>query len=169
MRKKTVIITVSILLAAVLIAAAVYHIPWPTQIDKTITMAKLDADGNKIGTFDVHITGKQLNYLFKEDRMLLKIDPFDNIEDIQTTESSDVRGKDTTGVISYFGQEHGKDYRLVYLEGYDRSNGLKYVTLSFCLLGDFDNFEEISIHCSAMDVVSLNRTQWSYVAFGDGR
>ncbi len=169
MRKKTVVTVISILLAVIFLAGAVYHFPWPTKIDKTLTVTKLDADGNEIGTFDVHITGKQLNYLFKEDRMLLKIDPFDNIEDIQTTESSDVRGKDTTGVVSYFGQEHGKNYRLVYLEGYDRSNSLKYVTLSFCLLGDFDNFEEISIHCSAMDVVSHKSTQWSYVAFGDGR
>lgn len=168
MRKKTVVTIISILLAVIFLAGVLYHFPWPTRIDKTLTMTKLDADGNELGTFDIHFRGKYLNYLFRDDRMLLEVDPFDNIEDIKTAEMSDVRRKDTTGVISYFGQEHGKDYRLVYLSGYDRSSGLTYVTLSFCFLGDFDNFEELSIHCYGMDVISHNGTNWSYVAFGDG-
>lgn len=168
MRKQLRIVGI-ILLAAALIATALYLLPWPTRIDKLLTMTKLDAEGNELGTFDVHITGRQLNYLFQEDRMLLEMDPFDNIEDIKTAESSSSNGKDTTGVISHFGQEHGKNYRLFLLEGYNRSNGLVFVSMNFCLLGDFDNFEELSIHCYGTDAVSLNHTKWSYVAFGNDK
>ncbi|MBQ8768396.1 MAG: hypothetical protein IJZ15_01930 [Oscillospiraceae bacterium] len=168
MRKKTVIITVSILLAAVLIAAALYFIPWPTRIDKTLTMTKLDAEGNELGDFDVHITGKKLNYIFQEDRYLLKIDSFDNIEDIQTADGTSVNGKDITGTMSYFGQDQGKDCRLLLLEGYDRSKGLTYVSMYFCFLGDFENFDEVSILCTGKNVLSSgNLVNWSYVAPGN--
>lgn len=169
MRKKAIIISAIVLLIAVLTAAGLYFIPQTTQIDKTLTLTKLDAEGNEAGTFEVHITGKKLTYLFQEERMLLEIDPFDNIEDIQAAVSGSPDGKDTTGVVSHFGQEYGKNYNLIYLEGYDRSDGLTFVSMSFCLLGDFDNFEELSIHCHGIDAVSLDHTNWSYVAYGDGR
>ena len=165
MRKKTVIITVSILFAAILIAAALYFIPHTTQIDKTLTVTKLDASDSEQVSFDIHITGKHLNYLFQEDRMLLEIDPFDNIEDIKTVTSSSTNEKDTTGIITHFGQDHGKDYRLLLLEGFNRTNGLMHVSMKLCLLGDFDSFEELSIHCYGTDAVSLEHTAWSYVTF----
>lgn len=167
MRKKTVIITVSILLAAVLIAAAAYHIPWPTKIDKTLTVTKLDIDKNEVGTFEIHITGKKLTYLFQEERYLLQIDPFDNIEEIKTTEVSTIDGKDVTGRPVYFGQEHGKDYRQLSLNGRDRSDGsLKYVSLTLFYSGDLDRF---AFNCYSDDIIyDSDLVKWSYVGSVSG-
>ncbi len=167
MQKKTVIITVIILLVAVIVAAAAYHISWPTEIDKTLTMTKLDAEGNELGTFQVHFKGKKLNYLLQESRVLLKIDSFDNIENIETSTVKDTDGKDLTGVISRFGQEHGKDYCQLLMEGFSpSSDDFKYVSMTLYFSGDFDRF---AFHCLGYDVpLRDNSAKWSYVGSVSG-
>ncbi|MBQ6997876.1 MAG: hypothetical protein IJN60_05845 [Oscillospiraceae bacterium] len=107
MRKKTVVTVISILLAVIFLAGAVYHFPWPTKIDKTLTMTKLDDEGNELGTFDIHITGTKLNYLFQEERYVLEIDDFDTLRDIKISDTGDLR---PGGIISRFGKELGREF-----------------------------------------------------------
>lgn len=167
MRKKAVITIVSIVLVVAAIAAALYFIPWPTKIDKTLTVTKLDIEKNEVGTFEIHITGKKLTYLFQEERYLLQIDPFDNIEEIKTTEVSTIDGKDVTGQPDYFGQEHGMDYRQLRLDGRDRSNdGFKYVSLTLFYSGELDRF---AFNCYSSDVIyDSDLVKWSYVGSVSG-
>ena len=115
MRKKTVITIISILLTVVFLAGVVYHFPWPTKIDKTLTMTKLDTKGNEVGAFELHLTGTKLNYLFQEDRYVIKADEFDNIKHIKNSDSGDNR----FGIpFLHFGKEWGKEYSWLYLAGY---------------------------------------------------
>ena len=104
MRKKTVFTIIKILLAAIFIAGIIYHFPWPTQVDTTLTATKLDAEGNELETFEIHITGTKLNYLFQEERYVLQIDAFDTLKSIKTH----VDGKGRTGIpIRRFGKDWG--------------------------------------------------------------
>lgn len=152
MRKKTVIITVSILLAAVLIAAALYFVPWPTRIDKTLTMTKLDADGNELGTFDVHFTGEKLNYLFQEDRYVLEIDDFDSLRGVKISDTGDLR---TGGIISRFGKEHGREFLRLFFGG----NGAPGDAFDWAIM---DLLFTKELDCIALTCY-YNGKKWSYV------
>ena len=139
MRKKTVFTIITVLLAAIFIAGVIYHFPWPTQVDTTLTATKLDAEGNELGTFDIHITGKKLNYLFQEERYVLKIDAFDTLTSIKTSDT----GNGRTGIpISRFGKKWGiAEHFVLYLAGIDTSvSGSDIVFMDLVFTEEQDRF-----------------------------
>jgi len=66
-----------ILLFLIVLACLFYFVPWSTPIDLMLNATKFDQDGNEIGTTQIHIYGKRLDYLFQEDRLDIELDPFD--------------------------------------------------------------------------------------------
>ena len=66
-----------ILLFLIVLACILYFVPWSTPFDLTLNATKLDSDGNEIGTTQIHIQGKRLNYLFQMDRVDFELDPID--------------------------------------------------------------------------------------------
>lgn len=121
MRRKTVFTIIKILLAAIFIAGVIYHFPWPTQVDTTLTATKLDAEGKELGTFDIHFTGTKLNYLFQEERYVLKIDAFDTLTSINTPDDANGR----TGIpFQRYGKKWGiEEHYMLFLAGIDTAAG----------------------------------------------
>ena len=139
MRKKTVFTIIKILLAAIFLAGIIYHFPWPTQVDTTLTATKLDTEGTELGTFDIHITGTKLNYLFQEERYVLQVDAFDTLKSIKTSSSGDGR----TGIPFFrFGKDWGiEEHYELYLAGIDTAvNGSEIVILNLLFTDEHDRY-----------------------------
>ena len=62
-----------------ILLALLYFIPRTSPIYMELKVAKLDAHGNEIGTTQISIEGRKLEYLFGDDRFELIIDSFDNL------------------------------------------------------------------------------------------
>ena len=62
-----------------ILLALLCFIPKASPICTELEVAKLDAQGNEIGTTQIHIEGRKLEYLFLDDRFELTIDSFDNL------------------------------------------------------------------------------------------
>ena len=107
MRKKTVIITASILLTALLICL----IPWPCPIFQTLTATKLDSFGNSIGTVEISMGGfKTHSLIFGEKWYRLKIGAFEGYlaTELQMSRFNSPSLEDYktfTGVVSSFSHE----------------------------------------------------------------
>ncbi|MBQ7817363.1 MAG: hypothetical protein IJ388_01020 [Oscillospiraceae bacterium] len=154
MRKKTVFTIIKILLAAIFIAGVIYHFPWPTHVDKTLTMTKLDAEGNELGTFDIHFTGTKLNYLFQEERYVLTVDAFDTLKSIKTHED----GRGRTGIpIRRFGKDWGiEEHFDLGLAGIDTAvSGSEIVFMSLLFTEEQDRY--------ILTCKGSARGDWSYV------
>ena len=139
MRKKTVFTIIKILLAAIFIAGVIYHFPWQTRVDTTLTATKLDADGNALGTYDIHFTGTKLNYLFQEERYVLEVDAFDTFKSIKT--SSDGHGR--IGIpFFHYGKDWGiEEHYELYLAGIDTSvSGSEVVIMNLIFTQEQDRF-----------------------------
>ena len=78
-RKTIKVFSICVICLAVVAAIVVllYCFPRQTLIDITLDAVKLDEDGNEIGTAQLHLTGRYVNYFILEDQLELSIDPID--------------------------------------------------------------------------------------------
>ncbi len=72
--KKKILVIGAIVCAAVILAAAVCLLPWPSRVDLTMYAVRVDKDGGEIGETEVVIRGWQWNYLLKRDRLDVDIE-----------------------------------------------------------------------------------------------
>lgn len=63
----------------VIVAALLWFIPRSTRIDYTLTTSKIDRFGKEIGTTEIRIAGRKLDYLFQKSRADFTITPFDGL------------------------------------------------------------------------------------------
>lgn len=75
--KPTLLILVSILL--VIGICLFLFLPRSTPISISVTMVKLDAEGNELGTADFVMTGSQKDYLFKDSRLDVTFSDFEGL------------------------------------------------------------------------------------------
>ena len=149
-----------------LIAAALYFIPWPTPVNLTLTAVKLDADGNEIGTFPVTIKGVKKNYLFQEDVLDVSISPFDGYVWFKPSEDAP-SGKE--GVISkYFdecmqvtyGTAHPEYENMVFAH-LRFTEDFKYITFEFYIPEENERVYYIASadeNCTTQEVKEYFRT-----------
>lgn len=85
-------ITALCIVVVLIVAALLYYVPHATPIDLTLNATKLDEAGNVLGTVQIHIKGQQLDYLFRESRWDVEIEPFDDLPQFQLSDSPNGRG-----------------------------------------------------------------------------
>ena len=61
------------------IAALLWFIPRSTRVDHTLITAKFDQSGNLIGNTEIRISGRKLDYLFRDSRVDFTITPFEGL------------------------------------------------------------------------------------------
>ena len=93
---KVLRITALCIVAALIVAALLYFVPWSTPVDLTLNAVKLDENGNEIGTAEIHIKGHKLDDLFRDSRLDVDIEPFDVVENAQLVQGSNGSGSITT-------------------------------------------------------------------------
>ena len=104
-------ICVICLVVLALIATMLYCFPRQTPIDVTLNAVKLDEDGNEIGTAQLHISGRYVNYFLLEDKLELQMDPVDGIVQI---------GKCDDAHLPYsLGDQTGTEYWMHSMSGFD--------------------------------------------------
>ena len=72
--KKKLFLIGQILMVVLLIAAALYFIPFPVEVDMELQGAVVSADGEILEQVDITIKGEKLYYLFQEDEVQLRIE-----------------------------------------------------------------------------------------------
>jgi len=99
-----------------LVAALLYFTTWPTRADLTLDAVMLDAQGNELGTEQIRMKGYRLDYLFRESRMRLQIEPFGDLNYVSLT------GNDRKhSVIQRFDKDlFGTEYLSISFYGGDR-------------------------------------------------
>lgn len=91
-RKMAYIVIISVV-CVLLIAAGLYFVPIKsTPIDITMEAVKSDSDENEIGTVPITVKGTVEKYLFRDDRVSLKIESFEDLYDIKQWDSRDYSG-----------------------------------------------------------------------------
>ncbi len=100
MFKRVIYITCAIVISLLLIGTLLYFIPVSsTSIDITMEAVKSDSDENELGTVPITVKGTVEKYLFRDDRVSLKIESFEDLYDIKQWDSRDFSG--------YGPDEHG--------------------------------------------------------------
>ena len=79
MSTKAKIICILSMIAILAVAAALYFIPKSTPVDLSFHVVKLDKNGKDLGTAELRIQGRKLDYLFRDSRMEVEITPFDGM------------------------------------------------------------------------------------------
>ena len=79
MSKKAKLILAISVLAVIIVAALLYFIPKSTPLDLQFHVVKLDKNGSDLGTAEVAIRGKKLDYLFQDSRLDVEIAAFDGM------------------------------------------------------------------------------------------
>ena len=79
MSKRAKLITVLSVLAVLVIAALLYFVPRSTPVELSFHVVKLDKNGSDLGTAEVAIRGKKLDYLFQDSRLDVEIAAFDGM------------------------------------------------------------------------------------------
>ena len=88
-----------VLVLLLVMGCILYLVPWSTPISLTLDAAKLDQNGNVIGTAQITINGKRLDYLIQKNRLVIQIDPFDDWDNFMLSDDADTGKK---GVINTF-------------------------------------------------------------------
>lgn len=92
MEKKYLIIVGAFILA-VIVSACLYLTPIKSiPIDITMDAVKSDSDENEIGTVPITVKGTVEKYLFRDDRVSLEIESFEDLYDITQWDSRDYSG-----------------------------------------------------------------------------
>lgn len=90
--RKTLTVVVIVIVMAIVLAGVGGVLLWnackTTPIDLQYDATKLDRKDNEVGSVQIHIRGNYRDYLFKEDRLELKVDSFDGLENIHTGEET---------------------------------------------------------------------------------
>lgn len=93
MSKKILYIGCAIIISLLLIGTLLYFIPVSsTPIDITMDAVKSDSDENEIGTVPITVKGTVEKYLFRDDRVSLEIESFEDLYDITQWDSRDYSG-----------------------------------------------------------------------------
>lgn len=95
--KKTILIIFSCGVALFILQCAAYaffgNVPIDrTPVDISLTVTKLDEQGQQIGSFPVTIKGHVEKYLYQDDRLNVHIDPFDGYVDFHPHNLNNVDG-----------------------------------------------------------------------------
>lgn len=122
--KPTFLILISILL---IIGICLFlFLPRSTPISISITMVKLDAEGNQIGTAEFVMTGAQKDYLFKDSRLDVTFSVFEDPDLLNNVVSH------LDGIAGRIFDTLACDFRFIYPFAYDsETNSLYAVTLAF--------------------------------------
>ena len=125
-RKGVRVISICVICLAVIavIVALLYCFPRQTSIDVTLNAVKLDEDGNEIGTAQLHLTGRYVNYFILEDQLELSIDPIDGLMHIKTL--------DKPGLPRSLGNYTGTEYWRHFLSAYDATNNIGAFVELYC-------------------------------------
>ena len=99
MSTKAKIICILSIVAILAVAAALYFIPKSTPVDLSFHVVKLDKNGKDLGTAELRIQGRKLDYLFRDSRMEVEISPFDGMT-IFLLDNDGTSGTITTSVIN---------------------------------------------------------------------
>lgn len=84
MKRKVFLIIGGVLLLCLVAGICLYTIPYKTTtLDATLQATKLDENGNVIGTEEIVVQGKLMNYCFREDCVDLNIAPFGTLNYIK--------------------------------------------------------------------------------------
>ena len=89
---KVLKITALCIVALLIVAALLYYVPWATPVDLTLNATKLDEAGNVLGTEEIHIKGHRLDYLFRDSRLVVDIEPFDTMKWTKLNDTSNGTG-----------------------------------------------------------------------------
>ena len=85
-------ITALCIVALLIVAALLYYVPWATPVDLTLNATKLDEAGNVLGTEEIHIKGHRLDYLFRDSRLAVEIEPFGSLKWVKLDDHSNGTG-----------------------------------------------------------------------------
>lgn len=108
--KKIMYILGGILIFFLFMAVCLYFIPiQSTPFDLTLDALKTDNDGNELGAVPITVRGTLTEYLFRDDRIKLEIEPFEDLYDIEPWEtdiynSTDIGQPDEHGYYSLLWQ-----------------------------------------------------------------
>lgn len=69
LKGKIIRIVIYCLICILLIAAALYHIPWPTRINSEFNSTLVFTDGSEMGIGKVTVCGWQFDYLFQSGKI----------------------------------------------------------------------------------------------------
>lgn len=72
-------IAIIAVILAVSVGVMLYCIPKTTKQTYTLQTTKVDADCNELGTYTLSVTIRQQDYLFRDSRMSITIEPFDTL------------------------------------------------------------------------------------------
>ena len=118
-------ITALCIVAALIVAALLYYVPWSTPVDLTLNAVKLDENGNEIGTAEIHIKGHKLDYLFRDSRLDVEIEPFDSLSRFKLSGSQNGTGS----IHTYYFDNRLRDvYAFLYDE---KTKGYKHLLITF--------------------------------------
>lgn len=137
MNKKRIILV--ILVIALLVAALLYFVPWPTRVNLTLNAAKLDSNGEVIEQFTMVIEGWRLDYLFQPDQLNVNIEPFDDYAWIDLSTDTQTNRK---GII----YTHFQDCEQIYCCTSNSST-----TIAFCELLFTRDFKYVAFICDTSD------------------
>ncbi len=132
---------IGIAIAVLLIGACIYFFHLSTPVDLNINATKLDSNGNPSYTTPILITGSLKDYVFQDDRLDIRISPFDEVLWVRLTEDA-TRRINRTGVIS----DHFSGCKQIYFHGASHSTDL-----SFCKMLFTEDFEYIALICGESD------------------
>ena len=71
MKKKFLRTGLAVAICCVLLCVILYFIPWPTRIDMAMTCSEVTQNGDVLSDGTVTIQGWQMNYLFKNDQIII--------------------------------------------------------------------------------------------------
>lgn len=108
-------------------------------IDFTLDAIKLDADGNEIGTAKIHIYGDRLPSFLTEERIVLTIDPFDDLYQIE-----DAKLNDKIGHVQHIGKDPDNPGFLRLLYNAKRTGTTDTIT---CVLTFSPDMQCFAFHC----------------------
>lgn len=89
MSKQKIIFAITVI---VLIITIVLIVPRSTKITHTLNAVILDSNGNDIGTVQIYIQGRKVDYLYSESRLDVNIPPFHELTSIQASVTDGVEG-----------------------------------------------------------------------------
>ena len=135
----TVNYIIGIAIALLMIGACIYYFHLSTPVDLNLNATKLDSNGNPSYTTPILITGSLRDYVFQDDRLDVRIAPFDEVLWVRLTEEAPSK---RSGIIyDYF-----SGCKKVYFHGASHSTDLSFCTMLFT-----ENFEYIALICGESD------------------
>ena len=116
MNKKATTFIIAVVLIA--IAVMICVIPRFTKVDVTLNAAKMDTDGNTLGTYEISIHGNKEDYISGKSALDVDIAPFDGLKSFQASTNG------SNGIEGYIWSMPGSDYLHITLSAYNGDGSL---------------------------------------------